>query len=101
MLAQFNREREAAAAEQIHIGIGINTGEVVAGYLGSSKALEYTVIGDTVNTGARLCSIGQGRRDHHQREHLPAVREHFDVIELPATQVKGKSQPLKVFNVSA
>jgi class 3 adenylate cyclase len=39
------------------IGIGIHTGPLVAGYIGSSKALSYTVIGDTANTSARLCGI--------------------------------------------
>ncbi len=99
VLEQFNRERLAAGQQEIRIGIGINTGECVAGYLGSSKALEYTVIGDTVNTGARLCSIAKAGEIIISENTFAAVRDHFEVVELPPTQVKGKSQALKIFNV--
>ena len=46
-----------ATSRRSPIGIGIHTGPLVAGYVGSSKALSYTVIGDTANTSARLCGI--------------------------------------------
>jgi adenylate cyclase len=99
VLADWNRDREAQGKPRIEIGIGINTGEVVAGYLGSSKALEYTVIGDTVNTGARLCSIAKAGEIIISASTHEAVREHFEAIELPATQVKGKANALQIFNV--
>lgn len=99
VLAQFNRERLAAGQQEIHIGIGINTGECVAGYLGSSKALEYTVIGDTVNTGARLCSLAKAGEIIVSQSTFEAVRDHVEVIELPPSQVKGKAQALRVYNV--
>jgi adenylate cyclase len=99
VLAEFNRERLAAGQQEIKIGIGINTGECVAGYLGSSKALEYTVIGDTVNTGSRLCSIAKAGEIIISENTFAAVRDHFEVIEMAATQVKGKSLTLKIYNV--
>ncbi|HEY8428764.1 MAG TPA: adenylate/guanylate cyclase domain-containing protein [Sandaracinaceae bacterium] len=99
VLAQFNRERVAAGQQPIEIGIGINTGECVAGYLGSSKALEYTVIGDTVNTGARLCSIAKAGEIIISESTYAAVRDYVEVVELPPTQVKGKSHALKIYNV--
>jgi len=99
VLEEFNRERVAAGHGEVGIGIGINTGECVAGYLGSSKALEYTVIGDPVNTGSRLCSIAKAGEIIISENTFRAVREHFEVVELPPTQVKGKSQALKIFNV--
>lgn len=99
VLAQFNLEREEAGQPTIQIGIGINTGECVAGYLGSSKALEYTVIGDTVNTGARLCSIAKAGEIIISENTFAAVKDHFEVVELPPTQVKGKAHALKIFNV--
>ncbi len=99
VLEEFNRERVAAGHSEVGIGIGINTGECVAGYLGSSKALEYTVIGDPVNTGSRLCSIAKAGEIIISENTFRAVRDHFEVVELPPTQVKGKAQALKIFNV--
>src|SRR5690606_29362526 len=57
ILGRFNRKRVEMNEPPLAIGIGIHTGPLVAGYIGSSKALSYTVIGDTANTSARLCGI--------------------------------------------
>lgn len=98
-LAAFNEERLARGQEAVQIGIGINTGDVIAGYLGSSKALEYTVIGDAVNTGARLCSAA-GPGEILISEHTYArVKDFFEVEELPPTHVKGKAAALKIYRV--
>jgi adenylate cyclase len=99
VLEGFNRSRAVDGHEALKIGIGINTGECVAGYLGSSKALEYTVIGDAVNTGARLCSIAKAGEIIISDTTYRKVRDQFDVVELPPTQVKGKSKTLKIYNV--
>jgi len=72
---------------------------VIAGYLGSSKSLDYTVIGDAVNTGARLCSIAKPGQIIISEETYGRVGHLFDVIELPPTQVKGKSLPIKSYHV--
>jgi adenylate cyclase len=99
ILEQFNRARAMAGHDPMHIGIGINTGPMIAGYLGSSKALEYTVIGDSVNTGARLCSVAKAGEVIISETTYQRIKEHFEVVELPATHVKGKSLPLKIYNV--
>ena len=99
VLAELNRQRAIKGDPEIRIGIGINTGHVVAGYIGSSKALEYTVIGDTVNTGARLCSLAKAGEIIISAATLAQLGNLFDVVELPPTAVKGKAQPLKVYNV--
>lgn len=99
VLGQLNHQRRGRGDPEIKIGIGINSGEVVAGYLGSSKALEYTVIGDTVNTGARLCSVAKAGEiiiSHNTFQHLG---DGFECIELPPVNVKGKSQALRIYNV--
>ncbi|MFW6067645.1 MAG: adenylate/guanylate cyclase domain-containing protein [Myxococcota bacterium] len=98
-LELFNQERVQRGEEPVKIGIGINSGEVVAGYLGSSRALEYTVIGDVVNTGARLCSIAKPGQIIISEFTHERVKEYFEVTELPPTHVKGKSHPLKTFQV--
>lgn len=98
-LAEFNAQREAAGKLPIHIGVGINTGEMVAGYLGSSRALEYTVIGDSVNTGARLCSHAKAGQIVISEYTYARVKDYFEVEELPPAQVKGKEKPLRIYNV--
>lgn len=98
-LAKLNQRRIARGQQPLEVGIGIHTGPVVAGYIGSSKALSYTVIGDTANTSARLCGIaesGQVLVSETTRAHLGSG---FDLEELPPATVKGKGQPIRVFNV--
>lgn len=96
---EFNADRRKQGRPELQIGIGINTGEVVAGYLGSSKALEYTVIGDTVNTGARLCSHAKAGQCLISEHTFKAVEDYFECVELPPATVKGKARALKVYNV--
>ena len=57
------------------------------------------MIGDPVNTGSRLCSIAKAGEIIISENTFRAVRDHFEVVELPPTQVKGKAQALKIFNV--
>ncbi|HEY2734695.1 MAG TPA: adenylate/guanylate cyclase domain-containing protein, partial [Polyangiales bacterium] len=98
-LDEWNRTRASEGEAPIHIGIGINTGSVVAGYLGSSKALEYTVIGDVVNTASRLCSVAQAGEILISRQTNELVKDYFTTQELAPTQVKGKAQALQVYKV--
>jgi adenylate cyclase len=99
VLEEWNRVRVAEGEAAIHIGIGINSGSVVAGYLGSSKALEYTVIGDVVNTASRLCSVAQAGEVIISKHTFDLVQDYFDAHELSPTQVKGKAQALQVYKV--
>ena len=98
-LRKLNVERAAQGQPSIEVGVGINTGEVVAGYLGSSKALEYTVIGDTVNTGARFCSVAKAGQILISETTYQRVRHVFRAEPLPPAHVKGKSLPLCIYSV--
>ncbi len=98
-LGRFNEDRLRSGKEPIDIGIGIATGEMIAGYMGSTRAMDYTVIGDTVNLGARLCSAagpGEILINSHTYEQ---VKDSVEVMTLPPVRVKGKAEPVKLFRV--
>lgn len=98
-LDKLNRLRISRGQEPLAVGIGIHTGPVVAGYIGSSKALSYTVIGDTANTSARLCGIAESGQILVSETTQAELGGEFEMVELPPATVKGKGQPLRVFNV--
>ncbi|HEX7478296.1 MAG TPA: adenylate/guanylate cyclase domain-containing protein [Polyangiales bacterium] len=98
-LEEWNLVRVAEGEPPIHVGVGINSGGVVAGYLGSSKALEYTVIGDVVNTASRLCSVAKAGEIIISKSTYDLVKDHFNTEELAPTQVKGKAQALQIYRV--
>ncbi len=99
-LSEFNRTREAEGQAPVYAGIGINTGEVVYGAIGSSRALQYTVIGDAVNTAARLCSLAKPGEIICSEPTHAHVRELVTAEELPAVRVKGKQGELTTFRVT-
>jgi adenylate cyclase len=99
VLQQWNKEREQRGQVAVQIGIGINTGEVVAGYLGSSKALEYTVIGDSVNVGARLCSNAKPGQILVSEATERVLGGLFELQEQAPIPLKGKSKPLRIYAV--
>jgi adenylate cyclase len=85
----------------IKVGIGIHAGEVITGTLGSKNKIEYSVTGDSVNTGKRIETLTQ----NHPNTILisrPIYEKVKDFVEVKAWQsisVKGKSEPLEVFEV--
>jgi adenylate cyclase len=99
VLGRFNRKRAETNIPMLAMGIGVHTGPVVAGYIGSSKALSYTVIGDTANTSARLCGIAAAGQILVSEETCSKLKGHFVVEELPPAQLKGKERPFRMFNV--
>ena len=98
-LLEFNRTRESEGMPPIHIGIGINTGDLVAGYIGSTRTMSYSVIGDTVNTAARLCSAAKAGQVVISENTYNHVKDDFDFASMEDVRAKGKSKPLKVFSV--
>jgi adenylate cyclase len=99
VLGQFNRTRLEKDQAPLAVGIGIHTGPLVAGYIGSSKALSYTVIGDVANTSARLCAIALAGQIVISESTADALGSRFELEELQPARVKGKEKPLRVFNV--
>ncbi len=82
------------------VGMGLNTGEVIMGNLGSSNRLNYTVIGDSVNTASRLYNVAHGGEIIISESTYDEVKETVEAVELEPVTVKGKSLPLRIFNVT-
>jgi adenylate cyclase len=99
-LARFNEELEKSRGVTLSVGIGIHTGPLVCGYVGSSKALSYTVIGDTANTSARICGVAESGQIIVTEATLSRLGDRFEVVELAPQRLKGKEQPVRVFNVT-
>jgi adenylate cyclase len=99
VLGRFNRRRIDEGHPPLGVGIGVHTGPLVAGYIGSSKALSYTVIGDTANTSARLCGVAAAGQILVSEATLARLGGKFEVQELPAAQLKGKERPFRVYDV--
>src|SRR6185503_18991788 len=86
-LREFNRTRLAENQDPIKIGIGINTGRVVTGAIGSSRTLQYTAIGDAVNTASRLCSVAKAGEIILSENTMRRVASVVDAVSLPAVKV--------------
>jgi adenylate cyclase len=99
VLAEFNRTRRAENLDPIKIGIGINTGPVVTGAIGSSRTLQYTAIGDPVNVASRLCNLAKAGDIIVAETTMRNLRDEFEAITLPPVKVKGRNEELRIFNV--
>ena len=67
--------------------------------MGSSQTMSYTVIGDTVNTASRLCSHGDSNQILVSKNVVQELGHELEVDELGASQLKGKSKMVEIFNV--
>lgn len=100
-LNHFNEHRILQNQPEIRIGIGISSGEVVSGNIGSQRKMEYTVIGDGVNLSSRLEGVTKEYGcDIVLSEHTYQLcRDHIWVRELDRTRVKGKMTPVNLYEL--
>jgi adenylate cyclase len=98
-LEGLNANWRATGRPELHIGIGLNYGEAFAGNIGSERRLEFTVIGDTVNTAYRLCSGADAGEILITDDLRRALKDEHKLVEHPAMELKNKAQPVTVYNV--
>jgi adenylate cyclase len=99
VLESLNMHRVSLGEAPLAMGIGIHTGSLISGYVGSSKSLSYTVIGDTVNVSARLCGIAAGGQIIVSEATAQVLGGRFPLAALPDAALKGKEKPMKIFEV--
>jgi len=100
-LARLNEKWQSRGYQPIHIGVGIHTGEVVAGIIGSEGRKKFTFTGDTVNTASRVEGLNKDFSTGIliTRETLESVNGKFNVRACGQAKVKGRDKPVEVFEV--
>ena len=98
-LKNFNARQRAVGLTELEIGIGLSTGNVIVGNIGSVKRMEYTVIGDAVNLASRLESANKfyGTRILLSDFTVAALKAPALLREVDLLRVKGKDRPVAVF----
>ena len=101
MCLKFNRRQQAAGLPPFAVRIGINSGDVVAGNIGSTRRMDYTVVGDGVNVAARLESANRYLGTHIliSASTRAQLRDYYRLREIDLLRVSGKQEPLPVFEV--
>ena len=102
-LDEFNREQAASEQPQLRVGFGLATGELVAGNVGSSRKLEYTVIGDPVNLAARLQELttSLGAEILVSARTVGLAKDAASFRSLGEVEVRGRAEHVEVFTVEA
>ena len=99
MVTEMNRDAKSRRWPELGVGIGINTGIVTAGNIGSPRRLDYTVIGDAVNTASRLMNNARGGQVIISESTAAELAGNFPLAALPPLTLKGKVEPVPAFEV--
>ena len=95
----INKTRAKKGAEAVFIGIGVNKGLAVSGNIGSDERMDYTIIGDTVNLGARLCSVAKPSEILISKSVYNEIKTDFECKTLKPISVKGKKEKISIYSL--
>ncbi|NEP88761.1 MAG: FHA domain-containing protein [Okeania sp. SIO2C2] len=96
----LNKQREKSHQQPIAIHIGINSGKVAAGNIGSEKLIQYATIGDTTNVTSRICSEAKSDEIMISQTTKEKLTEHnFPLEKIPPVMVKGKDKPIQLYRL--
>lgn len=96
---ELNAVREAEQRPRLELGIGIDSGEVIAGYIGSPRRMDFTVVGDRVNTAKRFCDMAEPGTVVIGEETWHAIREQVDARPMGTLMLKGKQRAVRAYEV--
>jgi class 3 adenylate cyclase len=104
MQRAFNKLRlkwQRDSLPTLGFGTGLDSGTVVVGNIGGEARVNYTAIGDHVNTAARICGVAEDGQNLITQNTWDQVKQSITAKELPAVTLKGKSAPVRVFNATS
>lgn len=99
-LVKLNEKWKAEKKPQIQVGYGINTGEAIVGNIGSERRMEYTAIGDMVNTASRVEGETEGGQIFITEETFQELGDKVKVNKLKQVSLKGKSAKVQIYEVT-
>ncbi len=95
----LNEQRAAQGKAPLEVGIGVNTGPAVVGYMGSTERHEFTAIGDSVNTASRLCGLARSGEVLASEATVKRAGPGFQTEPMSMLQVKGKEKGVPTYKV--
>ena len=98
-IKEMNKKRKKKNEAEILVGAGINRGNVVSGNIGSRDMMDYTVIGDTVNLGSRLCSAASPGEILVSKSVYNGLKNDFSFNKLDPIRVKGKAEKVNIYSI--
>jgi adenylate cyclase len=98
-VSRVNQLRETMGQVPFHVGIGLDSGEVIVGNMGSSMRMEYTAVGEAVNMASRLSSMARGGEILINGELYASLQGMVVAEALTDTVIKGIDRPVKLYNI--
>lgn len=99
VMIEVNRYREKKGLIQLPMGLGLDSGHVVVGSMGSKVRMEYTAIGDAVNVASRLSGIAKGGEILIGEKVYLKIKEDAACMRMPDVNIKGIEKPFTIYNV--